>query len=43
VRRNLTKAGNRKIIVFTAFTDAANYLYEKIAGRAKDTPRIYST
>ncbi|WP_366555343.1 helicase-related protein [Aquibaculum sediminis] len=34
---NPINAGNRKIIVFTAFTDTANYLYENIAGWAKDT------
>ena len=29
--------GNRKIVVFTAFSDTANYLYGNIAGWAKDT------
>ena len=35
-------AGNRKVIVFTAFTDTANYLYEHIATWAKDTLGIYA-
>ncbi|TCP60649.1 SNF2 domain-containing protein [Rhodovulum bhavnagarense] len=34
---NPINAGNRKIVVFTAFSDTANYLYENIAGWAKDT------
>lgn len=34
--------GNRKIIVFTAFSDTANYLYEHIADWAKDTHGIYA-
>ena len=34
---NPINAGNRKIIVFTAFSDTANYLYENIAGWARDT------
>lgn len=34
--------GNRKIIVFTAFTDTANYLYEHIADWAKDTQGVYA-
>ncbi|MDH5637442.1 MAG: SNF2-related protein, partial [Nitrospinota bacterium] len=34
--------GNRKIIVFTAFTDTANYLYEHLAEWAKETLGIYS-
>lgn len=35
-------AGNRKIIVFTAFSDTANYLYEHLAGWAKDALGIYA-
>lgn len=34
---NQINAGNRKIIVFTAFSDTANYLYENVAGWAKET------
>lgn len=40
--RNPINDGNRKIIVFTAFTDTANYLYEHIAGWAKDTLGIHA-
>ncbi|WP_306120902.1 MULTISPECIES: helicase-related protein [unclassified Roseitalea] len=40
--RNPINDGNRKIIVFTAFTDTANYLYENIAGWAKDTLGIHA-
>ena len=29
--------GNRKVIVFTAFADTATYLYEQLAGWAKET------
>lgn len=32
---NPINAGNRKIIVFTAFTDTANYLYENLARELK--------
>ena len=35
--QNPINDGNRKIIVFTAFTDTANYLYQHIADWAKDT------
>lgn len=34
---NPINAGNRKIIVFTAFSDTANYIYENIARWAKET------
>lgn len=34
--------GNRKIIVFTAFSDTANYLYENIAAWARDELGIYA-
>lgn len=34
--------GNRKIVVFTAFTDTANYLYEHIAAWARDELGIYA-
>lgn len=34
---NPINEGNRKIVVFTAFSDTANYLYGNIAGWAKDT------
>jgi len=40
--QNPINDGNRKIIVFTAFTDTANYLYEHIANWAKDTLGIYA-
>ncbi|APW46663.1 helicase-related protein [Rhodoferax antarcticus] len=33
--RNPTNAGNRKVIVFTAFSDTAAYLYENLADWAK--------
>jgi hypothetical protein len=29
--------GNKKIIIFTAFADTANYLYENLAAWAKET------
>jgi hypothetical protein len=32
-----TNAGNRKVIVFTAFADTAHYLYENLAHWAKET------
>ncbi len=34
--------GNRKIIIFTAFADTANYLYEQLATWAKETLGIES-
>ena len=34
--------GNKKIVVFTAFTDTANYLYENIAGWAKEKLGIHT-
>jgi superfamily II DNA or RNA helicase len=40
--QNPINDGNRKIIVFTAFTDTANYLYEHIANWAKDSLGIYA-
>ena len=40
--KNPINNGNRKIIVFTAFADTANYLYEHIANWAKDTLDIYA-
>ncbi|AKO96671.1 Superfamily II DNA/RNA helicase, SNF2 family [Marinovum algicola DG 898] len=40
--KNPINAGNRKIIVFTAFSDTANYLYEQVADWAKDTLGIYA-
>ena len=33
---------NRKVIVFTAFADTANYLYKNIAGWAQETLGLYS-
>ena len=40
--RNPINSGNHKIIVFTAFTDTANYLYEHIADWAKETLGIHA-
>lgn len=40
--KNPINEGNRKIIVFTAFSDTANYLYEHIARWAKDALGIYA-
>ncbi len=40
--QNPINDGNRKIIVFTAFTDTANYLYEHLAEWAKETLGVYS-
>ena len=38
--RNPINAGNRKVIVFTAFADTAEYLYEHLAAWAQDTLEI---
>ena len=38
--RHPTNAGNRKVIVFTAFADTAHYLYENLALWAKETHGI---
>lgn len=35
-------AGNRKVIIFTAFADTATYLYEQLAGWAKSELGIES-
>ena len=40
--RNPINEGNRKMIVFTAFSDAAQYLYEQISGWAKSELGIES-
>lgn len=40
--RNPINDGNRKIIVFTAFSDTAQYLYEQISGWAKSEFSIES-
>lgn len=40
--RHPINAGNRKIIVFTAFADTARYLYDDIAGWANETLGIKS-
>src|ERR1019366_7360114 len=40
--RNPTNPGNRKIIVFTAFADTAQYLYGELAGWLKATHGIES-
>lgn len=34
--------GNKKIIIFTAFADTANYLYEQVAQWAKEELGVYS-
>ena len=35
--KNQINHGNKKVIVFTAFADTANYLYEQLAGWSKET------
>ena len=35
--------GNKKVIVFTAFADTANYLYEHVQGHLKETHGIHTT
>jgi SNF2 family DNA or RNA helicase len=40
--RNSLNAGNRKVIVFTAFADTAEYLYEHLSSWAQDELGIYS-
>lgn len=35
-------AGNRKLVVFTAFTDTATYLYEQLSGRLLSGQGIYT-
>ena len=40
--RNPVNAGNRKVIVFTAFADTAGYLYEHLAGWAQDQLQIHT-
>jgi hypothetical protein len=40
--KNPINAGNRKVIVFTAFADTANYLYAQLAGWAKSELGIES-
>jgi len=40
--QNLTNPGNRKIIVFTAFADTAQYLYGELAGWMSETHGIHS-
>ena len=40
--KNPINAGNRKIIIFTAFADTANYLYAQLAGWAKSELGIES-
>lgn len=39
---NPINAGNRKVIVFTAFADTARYLYDQLSGWAKDSLAIES-
>lgn len=39
---NPINAGNRKVIVFTAFADTARYLYDQLSGWAKDSLGIES-
>ncbi|VTU24989.1 ATP-dependent helicase HepA [Variovorax sp. SRS16] len=38
--RNPINAGNRKVIVFTAFADTAEYLYDHLAGWAKTNLKV---
>ncbi|OYT88687.1 MAG: helicase [Burkholderiales bacterium PBB3] len=40
--KNPINAGNRKVIIFTAFADTANYLYEQLAGWTKSELGIES-
>lgn len=40
--RRPINAGNRKVIVFTAFADTAHYLYKELSGWAKDTHGLNS-
>lgn len=40
--RNPINAGNRKVIVFTAFADTAEYLYEHLADWAKTHLQVES-
>ena len=40
--KNPINAGNRKVIIFTAFADTATYLYEQLAGWAKSELGIES-
>lgn len=37
-----TKPGNRKVIVFTAFTDTAKYLYENISGYVRTKHHMHT-
>ena len=38
----LSNPGNKKIIVFTAFADTANYLYKNIEGYLEKEYRIHT-
>ncbi len=40
--RNPINAGNRKVLVFSAFADTTDYLYEQLAGYVKDKYHIYT-
>lgn len=40
--QNLINSGNKKILIFTAYADTANYLYEHIAQWARDDLNIHS-
>jgi ERCC4-related helicase len=40
--KNPINAGNRKVIIFTAFADTATYLYEQLSGWAKSELGIES-
>ncbi len=40
--KNPINSGNKKIVVFTAFTDTANYLYQHIAEWARDSLSIHA-
>ncbi len=34
--------GNRKILLFTAFADTANYLYDQIAGELNRSQKLHT-
>lgn len=40
--RNPINSGNKKILIFTAFADTAQYLYENIAGWAQEILELHS-
>ncbi len=40
--KNPINPGNRKVLIFTAFADTANYLYENLASNLKNTLQIHT-